>query len=76
VSRGDRNWFICTSYRFRLYRNDLTAEGAENAEGENTERNNSDATGFDITYLESALWEEGGNQAAADFPPLYKRFVF
>ncbi len=35
-------------YRFRLHRNDLTAEGAENAEGENTERNNSDATGFDI----------------------------
>jgi len=31
-----------------LYRNDLTAEGAENAEGENTERNNSDATGFDM----------------------------
>jgi len=37
------------SYRFRLHRNDLTAEGAENAEGENTEMNNSDATGFDIT---------------------------
>jgi hypothetical protein len=36
-------------YRFRLHRNDLTAEGAENAEGENTEMNNSDATGFDIT---------------------------
>ena len=35
-------------YRFRLDRNDLTAEGAENAEGENTEMNNSDATGFDI----------------------------
>ncbi|MEG4445653.1 MULTISPECIES: hypothetical protein [unclassified Microcoleus] len=35
-------------YRFRLHRNDLTAEGAENAEGENTERNNSDATGFDM----------------------------
>jgi len=31
-----------------LHRNDLTAEGAENAEGENTEMNNSDATGFDI----------------------------
>jgi len=30
-----------------LHRNDLTAEGAENAEGENTEINNSDATGFD-----------------------------
>ena len=37
------------SYRFRLHRNDLTAEGAEKAEGENTEMNNSDATGFDIT---------------------------
>ncbi|WP_445247224.1 hypothetical protein [Microcoleus sp. OTE_8_concoct_300] len=36
-------------YRFRLHRNDLTTEGAENAEGENTEMNNSDATGFDIT---------------------------
>ena len=36
------------SYRFRLHRNDLTAEGAENAEGENTEMNNPDATGFDI----------------------------
>jgi hypothetical protein len=35
-------------YRFRLHGNDLTAEGAENAEGENTEMNNSDATGFDI----------------------------
>jgi len=33
-----------------LHRNDLTAEGAENAEGENTEMNNSDATGFDITF--------------------------
>ena len=31
-----------------MHRNDLTAEGALNAEGENTERNNSDATGFDI----------------------------
>ncbi len=37
-------------YRFRLHRNDLTAEGALNAEGENTEMNNSDATGFDITH--------------------------
>ena len=37
-------------YRFRLHRNDLTAEGAENAEGENTEMNNSDATGFDINH--------------------------
>jgi hypothetical protein len=35
-------------YRFRLHWNDLTAEGAENAEGENTEMNNSDATEFDI----------------------------
>jgi len=43
---GDR---LFNSYRFRLYRDYLTAEGAENAEGENTERNNSDATGFDIT---------------------------
>jgi hypothetical protein len=32
-----------------MHRNDLTAEGAENAEGENTEMNNSDATGFDMT---------------------------
>jgi len=31
-----------------LHRNDLTAEGAENPEGENTEMNNSHATGFDI----------------------------
>jgi hypothetical protein len=36
------------SYRFRLHRNDLTAEGAEGAEGEKREMNNSDATGFDI----------------------------
>ncbi len=35
-------------YRFRLYRNDLTAEGAEDTEGENREMNNSDATGFGI----------------------------
>ncbi len=46
------NGAISQLYRFRLHRNDLTAEGAENAEGENTEMNNSDATGFDIiTYF-------------------------
>jgi len=32
-----------------LHRNDLTAEGAEGAEGEKREMNNSDATGFDIS---------------------------
>ena len=33
----------------RLHRNDLTTEDAENAEGENTEMNNSDATGFEMS---------------------------
>jgi|JI9StandDraft_1071089.scaffolds.fasta_scaffold95018_4 hypothetical protein len=35
-------------YRFRLHRNDLTAENTEDTEGENRDMNNSDATGFDI----------------------------
>jgi len=29
-------------YRFRLHRNDLTAEGAENTEGDKREMNNCD----------------------------------
>ncbi|WP_333483925.1 hypothetical protein [Microcoleus sp. K1-B6] len=46
------NGAISQLYRFRLHRNDLTAEGAENAEGGNTEMNSSDATGNDIiTYF-------------------------
>jgi hypothetical protein len=51
-SCGGRVYLDCSweLYRFRLHRNDLTTEGAENAEGENTEMNNSDATGFDIRY--------------------------
>ncbi len=36
-------------YRFRLHRNDLTAENTEDTEGENRDLNHSDATGFDIT---------------------------
>ena len=35
-------------YQFRLYRNDLTAETAENTEKEKREMNNSDTNGFDI----------------------------
>ncbi len=35
-------------YRFRLHRNDLTAENTEDTEGENRDLNHSDATGFDI----------------------------
>jgi hypothetical protein len=34
-----------------LFRNDLTAEGAEGAESENREMNNSDPNGFDITII-------------------------
>jgi len=45
-----------------LHRNDLTAEGAENAEGENTEMNNSDATGFDMIETAEAL--ESGNRVS------------
>ncbi len=40
-------------YRFRLHRNDLTAEAAENTERETREMNNSDATGFDINNFPS-----------------------
>jgi hypothetical protein len=43
-----------------LHRNDLTAEGAENAEGENTEMNNSDATGFDIISQVNQLKKREG----------------
>ena len=39
---------INESYCLRLYRNDLTAEGAEDTERENREMNTSDASGFDI----------------------------
>jgi hypothetical protein len=35
--------------------NDLTAEGAENIEGENREMNNSEATEFDITRYPTVL---------------------
>jgi hypothetical protein len=34
-----------------LFRNDLTAEGAEGAEEEKREMNNSDVNGFDITII-------------------------
>jgi hypothetical protein len=34
-----------------LFRNDLTAEGAEGAESEKREMNNSDPKGFDITII-------------------------
>jgi hypothetical protein len=34
-----------------LFRNDLTAEGAEGAEEEKRELNNSDPNGFDITII-------------------------
>jgi len=34
-----------------LFRNDLTAEGAEGAEEEKREMNNSDPNGFDITII-------------------------
>jgi hypothetical protein len=34
-----------------LFRNDLTAEGAEGAEFEKREMNNSDPNGFDITII-------------------------
>jgi hypothetical protein len=37
-----------SSLRIRLHRNDLTAEGALDTEGENRDLNNSNATGFDI----------------------------
>ncbi|TAE84185.1 MAG: hypothetical protein EAZ60_07220 [Oscillatoriales cyanobacterium] len=33
-----------------MYRNDVTAENAEDAEGEKREMNNSDADGIDITF--------------------------
>jgi|GEM_PF-6151322 len=39
------------SYRLQLFRNDLTAEGAEGAEEEKREMNNSDTNGFVIIYL-------------------------
>jgi len=39
------------SYRLRLFRNDETAEGAEGAEEEKREMNNSDTNGFIIIYL-------------------------
>jgi hypothetical protein len=45
-TQNDRISFSCVSPD----RNDLTAEGAEGAEGENREMNNSDAAGFDIRY--------------------------
>jgi len=38
-----------TSYHFWLYEDDLTAENAENAEGDPREMNNSNANGFDFT---------------------------
>jgi hypothetical protein len=34
-----------------LFRNDLTAEGAEGAEEDKREMNNSDVNGFDITII-------------------------
>jgi hypothetical protein len=34
-----------------LFQNDLTAEGAEGAESEKREMNNSDPSGFDITII-------------------------
>ncbi len=34
--------------QFRLYRNDLTTEGAENAEEEKREMSDSDTTGFEL----------------------------
>jgi len=39
------------SYRLRLFRNDLTAEGAEGAESDKREMNNSDTNRFVIIYL-------------------------
>jgi hypothetical protein len=51
-----------------LHRNDLTAEGAENAEGKNTEMNNSDATGFDIiSQVDQLKKREGLVVVTAEF---------
>jgi len=43
-----RSHFRHKSYRLRLFRNDLTAEGAEGAEFEKREINHSDANGFEL----------------------------
>ncbi len=49
VDRNQIRSRVWTSYRFRLDRNDLTAEYTEYTESENIYLNHSDATRFDIS---------------------------